>query len=51
MPDGHTQFDINWMESVQYTLEQIAEEAKRKNGILDRIATALEKIELNNRGK
>lgn len=51
MADGHTQFDINWMESVQYNLDRIAEEAKRKNDILCRIADSLEKIELNNRGK
>ena len=51
MPEVRTQFDINWMESVQYTLEQIAEESKRKNDILSRIADSLEKIELNNRGK
>lgn len=47
MPEIRTQFEINWMESVQYNLDRIAEEAKRKNDLLARIADSLHVISQN----
>lgn len=47
MPEMRTQFELNWMEAVQYNLDRIANEAKRKNDLLCRIADSLHVIAQN----